>query len=81
MALPRKQQVISMDYSYFGVPGVYVTSKPSIKTLSLDYSDFGVPFVAAPATNIKSVAGVSYGNISKVSKISTSSISKIIGIE
>ena len=54
MTLPNKTDLQTMDYSYGGVPFVYVTSKTDINTDTLDYSFGGVPFFVAASESIDS---------------------------
>lgn len=47
MALPNKNNLTTMDYSYLGQPFVLVPSKSSIGPNTLDYSYLGQPFFYA----------------------------------
>lgn len=47
MALPNKNNLTTMDYSYLGQPFVLVPSKTAIGPNTLDYSYLGQPFFYA----------------------------------
>jgi len=44
MAKPTRTDIITMDYSFLGIPFVQVAAKSSIDTDGLDYSFLGEPF-------------------------------------
>jgi hypothetical protein len=44
MALPTRDNLLTMDFSYMGEPFVQVAAKSSVDTDGLDYSYLGEPF-------------------------------------
>jgi len=44
MSLPTKEQILTLDYSADGGPGVKVAAKSGIEFGGLDYSSIGSPF-------------------------------------
>jgi hypothetical protein len=47
MTTPSKDNLLTMDYAYLGVPFVNVQTKDSQTTSSLDFAYLGLPFVGA----------------------------------
>lgn len=48
MAIPKKPDLIGMDYSFQGQPFVNVPARSDIDTAGMDYSFQGQPFVTNP---------------------------------
>jgi hypothetical protein len=84
MALPSSTDVLTMDYSYAGLPFVNVPSNNTVNTQTMDWSYAGLPFVTNPAlngpaniggfdgvtsTNLQAVMGVTYTNLETINGV------------
>jgi hypothetical protein len=49
MSIPKKSDLLTLDYAWLGQPFVHVEAKP-LETQTLDYAFRAQPFVAAPTT-------------------------------
>jgi hypothetical protein len=52
MALPTKDDLQNLDYTYLGQPFVNVVAKSSVETSNLDYVYLGQPFAGAQQPEI-----------------------------
>ena len=84
MSLPTSTDVLTMDYSYAGLPFVDVPTKSDVNTQTMDYSYAGLPFVTNPSvsgpSNIGGWDGVSAANLQSLMGTQYTSIETIYGV-
>lgn len=51
MALPTKSDIITMDFSYNGLPFVDVPGNTTVDLMTMDWSWHGMPFVSNNAAS------------------------------
>jgi len=84
MAFPTSTDLLTMDYSYNGMPFVNVPTNSTVNTFTMDYSQNGMPFVTNPGvsgpTNIAGWDGVSAANLQSLMGTQYTSIETIYGV-
>jgi len=76
MALPTKDQVLSLDYVEWSLPFVPVNSKGTVVSTTLDYVEWSLPFVPGSQTITSNV----YVNINGVWKSASKIYVKVSGV-
>lgn len=85
MALPSSTDVLTIDWSYAGLPFVDVAAKGDILTGTMDWSYAGLPFVTNPSgvqgpANIGGFDGVGSANLQAVMGVAYTNLETIMGV-
>lgn len=84
MALPTSNDVLTMDYSYNGMPFGDVPATSAVNTGTMDYAYNGMPFVTNPSvsgpTNISGFDGVGSSNLQTIMGTAYTNLETINGV-
>lgn len=78
----NRPEILSLDYTYLGLPFVFVCADPAQTQLEMDLSYLGLPFVTNSANKHPiRVNGVSWLNVNKFLGVNSTKVSKIAGVQ
>lgn len=77
-----RPEILSLDYSYMGLPFVMVCANPNDNQLEMDFSYYGLPFVSNCSLYLPiNVNKVSWRFVDKFLGVNSENVTKIAGVE